>query len=244
MLRFTHFLAATVLVAAPLSAQDKPKAAEPAKAAEAAKPISQQDVSAKDVAATPMTDLGLRKGEIPKLLLDAQERPYELDSGTGCSKLIEEVAAFDAMLGHDADIDAAANRGLQAGRVAQSVIGAFIPFRGVIREVSGASAQDRKLRSAINAGNARRGFLKGMGLSRGCAYPARPASAKDAARILAEEAAADPKNKDKQEAAARAAVAAKLPVASGAADAAVAPATAETAPTPAPVKKSRKRKRR
>ena len=238
MRRFTPLLAAAILVAAPLSAEEKPKTAEPAK------PIGQQDVSAKDVASTPMTDLGLKKGEIPKLLLDAQERPYELDSGTSCTKLMDEVEALDALLGHDADIDAAANRGLQAGRVAQSVVGAFIPFRGVIREVSGASAQDRKLRSAINAGNARRGFLKGMGLTRGCAYPARPASAKDAARILAEEAAADPKNKDKQEAAARAAVAAKLPVASVAAAAPVAPVTAEPAPAPAPVKKSRKRKRR
>jgi hypothetical protein len=190
--------------------------------------VVQQDVSAKDVAATPINDLNIKKTEIPPLLITAQEKPYDLTGLGSCAALSAAVIEIEKVVGDDIDITAVANSNVQAGRVAQSVIGSFIPFRGVIREVSGASSQDRKLRAAILAGNVRRGFLKGVGLQRGCAYPARPASVKDAARILAEQAAADPKNKEKQEAAARAAEAAKA---------------AEPEPAAA-TKSSRKRRRR
>ena len=178
-------------VPAPISAENKAKPAEPEK------PIMQQDVSAKDVAATPISDLNLKKAAIPQLLLEAQNDPYTLTGLGTCAKLSEAVTSLDQILGDDIDIDAINKTKLQAGRVAQSVVGAFIPFQGVIREVSGANSQDRKLRAAVLAGSARRSFLKGTGLARGCAYPARPASATDAARVLAAYAAADPKNKDK-----------------------------------------------
>ena len=203
MNRLPLFLTVSVLIASPVGAEDKAKVAAPEKA------VIQQDVSAKDVAATPINDLNIKKTEIPPLLITAQEKPYDLTGLGSCASLSAAVIEMDKVIGDDIDLAAAANSKMQAGRVAQSVVGAFIPFRGVIREVSGASAQDRKMRAAILAGNARRGFLKGVGLQRGCAYPARPASVQDAARVLAEQAAADPKNKEKQEAAARAAEAAK-----------------------------------
>ena len=50
----------------------------------------------------------------------------------------------------------------------------ILPFRGVVREVTGAAVNERLLRAAYTAGMARRAFLKGWGLGRGCAYPARP----------------------------------------------------------------------
>jgi hypothetical protein len=65
---------------------------------------------------------------------------------------------------------------MSPGRVAQSVVGSLIPFRGVIREISGANAHDRALREAVIAGVARRSFLKGIGQARGCRYPARSAT--------------------------------------------------------------------
>ena len=65
---------------------------------------------------------------------------------------------------------------MRPGRVAKAVVGSFIPFEGVIREISGANGHDRRLQSAIAAGSARRSFRKGTGQARGCTHPARPAT--------------------------------------------------------------------
>ena len=69
--------------------------------------------------------------------------------------------------------------------MAQAAVGAFIPFRGLIREVSGANAQEKKVQAAVYAGSVRRAFLKGVGQQRGCRYPARPATHADIAALQA-----------------------------------------------------------
>jgi hypothetical protein len=135
---------------------------------------TQADVSASDILQTPVTDLNIKQGEIPRPLLNALANPYGLSGLTTCTRLASAVNALDAVLGDDVDSKATPNRLPQPGRMAQSVVGSFIPFRGIIREVSGASAQQRRLQRAILAGTARRGFLKGIGQQRGCHYPARP----------------------------------------------------------------------
>lgn len=192
-------LAVSLILALPAVAQESRKPAEPET------PITQKDVSASDVVTTPVTDLNLRKGEIPPLLLDAQSDPYDLSGMTSCGRIASAVSAFDAILGDDLDITADHSRKPQAGRVAQSVVASFIPFRGVIREVSGASAQERRMQGAIMAGSVRRGFLKGVGEQRGCRYPARSATEQVVARRLADIAAADPGNREKRLAAEQAA---------------------------------------
>ncbi len=163
----------------PLAAKDPPKAAEPEK------PMNDRDVSASDVATTPLSDLNIKKGEIPQLLITAQEKPYDLSGISRCSQFAAAVGELDAVLGEDIDIAAVKNNRTSAGKVAQSVVGAFIPFRGVIRELSGANSQDRKIQTAIYAGSVRRAFLKGVGQQRGCRYPARSATA----QIIAQEQA-------------------------------------------------------
>ncbi|WP_310535423.1 hypothetical protein [Novosphingobium sp.] len=204
---------AGLLTASPAMAQ-KPaetpaaKSDKDAKAREPEKPVTESDVSAADVATTPLSDLNLRKGEIPALLLAAQDRPYDMAGLTRCSQLSGAVNNLDAILGEDIDITDPEG-GTSAGKVAQSAVGALIPFRGLIREVSGANSQDRKLQLAIRAGMARRAFLKGVGMQRGCPYPARPASAQIVASKLAAISAADPKDKDKAQAATVAAQEAK-----------------------------------
>jgi len=150
------------------------------------RPVNQRDPSAVDVVATPVTDLGLRKGEIPPLLQAAQADPYGLAGLRRCPALAAAVRELDGVLGEDIDVAQAPRGRVSAGKVAQSVIGSFIPFRGVIREVSGANEQERRLQSAINAGVARRSFLKGVGLQRGCPWPARPATPEMLARIAAQ----------------------------------------------------------
>ena len=49
-----------------------------------------------------------------------------------------------------------------------AVVNSLIPFRGVVREISGAAAADRRLQAATDAGIARRGFLRGVYQTRGC----------------------------------------------------------------------------
>lgn len=167
----------TALLAAPLAAQDsRPDARESTAPDKPAKPITDRDPNAVDVVTTPVSDLNLRKGEIPPLLLAAQTNPYGLAGLRRCSDLAAEVRRFDAVLGEDIDVAEARSRKLNAGKVAQSVIGSFIPFRGVIREISGANESERRVQYAIYAGSARRAFLKGVGLQRGCPWPARPAT--------------------------------------------------------------------
>lgn len=204
-MKFTiHSRAAALLVAAGLTLASAPSLAQqrqsPSTEADKApeKPITERDVGAKDVALTPLSDLNLKKGEIPEILLDAQDDPYDLTGLTRCPQIAAELGELNAVLGDDLDVAVAKRGGVQAGRAAQAALGSFIPFRGLIREVSGANAQDRKIQAAIVAGSARRGFLKGVGQQRGCRYPARSATPAVVAQAEAEaRAAAEAKNPPK-----------------------------------------------
>lgn len=161
------------------------------------KPVTQREPGAVDVIATPATDLNLKKDEIPPILLAAQSAPYGLAGMRRCTDLTAEITRLDAALGDDFDVAQETGRKISPGKVAQSVVGSFIPFRGLIREVSGANEQQRKLQLAIYSGSARRAFLKGVGLQRGCPWPARPATSEVLARI-ADENAAKAQRDDKQ----------------------------------------------
>lgn len=141
------------------------------------RPVTDRDVSAGDVVRTPISDLNLRKDDIPALLTGAQADPYGVAGLRKCSQLSAAVADLDAVLGDDIDVPQDAKQKVSAGRVAQAAVGAFIPFRGLIREISGANEQDRRLLIAIQAGVARRAFLKGYSQARGCRAPVRPVPA-------------------------------------------------------------------
>lgn len=170
------------------SRQSEGKAQEQEKAAD--KPITERDVGAKDVAMTPLSDLNLKKSEIPQLLIDAEVDPYHLRGMVRCPQIASAIGELDAVLGDDIDVAQAKGRNISAGRAAQEALGSFIPFRGVIREISGANSQQRKIQNAIVAGTARRAFLKGVGQQRGCRYPARSATPQIIAAAEAEAAAA------------------------------------------------------
>lgn len=168
-------------------------AASPALAAQD-RPMTDDEPGITDVAKTPVTDLNIDKREIPAILLQAQARPYSLTGLGRCGGLMSEVAALDDVLGPDLDLPEEERARISAGRVAKTVVGSFIPFRGLIREVSGANDHDRRVRAAVQAGLARRGFLKGVGHSKGCAYPARPATGREIDGHLAERDAGDNNN--------------------------------------------------
>jgi hypothetical protein len=160
------------------------------------KPVTDKSVSATDVAKTPLADLNLSKDPIPQILLDAENDPYTTAGLRKCGQYAAAIGDLDAVLGADFDVATPEQRRLTAGSVAQAVVGSLIPFRGVIREVSGAAKHEADFRQAILAGMMRRGFLKGVGLKLGCAYPARPADAKARAQAQAEAEAARKKDKD------------------------------------------------
>ncbi|AKH41338.1 hypothetical protein FHS61_003198 [Altererythrobacter atlanticus] len=138
--------------------------------------VTDDSVTATDVAMTPLEDLNLRKDPIPPVLLRARDNPYANPGIETCSHVRQEIGDLDAVLGEDFDTASPDQRKLSAEKVAKQVVGSFIPFRGVIREVTGANKHAYEFSKAIVAGLMRRAYLKGLGQSLGCPYPARPAT--------------------------------------------------------------------
>ncbi len=137
-----------------------------------------------DAVLTPLSDINLRRAPIPPKLAEILS-PYEPIQDPSCAGLAHEISELTAILGPDSDSmdesadptlsqragDGAAD--LALGQVASTVTG-FIPYRSVLREASGASAHERRLREVYDRGAQRRAYLKGIGASSGCAPPAAP----------------------------------------------------------------------
>jgi hypothetical protein len=126
---------------------------------------------------SPLSDVNLKKKHIPPVLIAAQAHPYATAGMTDCAKIGAAVKDLDAVLGRDVDVPVTNKRNgkhdlaMDAG---QDVVNSLIPGRFLIRRISGAEAAQRKAVAAIFAGSVRRGFLKGIGLSKGCTPPAAP----------------------------------------------------------------------
>ena len=139
-------------------------------------PITERKQTVESAVATPVEDLNLKKTKIPEVLIRAQANPYDIASASTCDAVAAEVAAINAELGDDYD-DFAKDDGskVNPAPLLKAGVANFIPFRGVIRQLSGAAQHDREVEQAIHAGLARRGFLKGRALEMNCAPPASPA---------------------------------------------------------------------
>ncbi|ASK87399.1 hypothetical protein [Sphingorhabdus sp. SMR4y] len=128
-----------------------------------------------DAVTQPAKDVNLKKDEIPPRLLEIQKAPYDLTGISGCRAITTEIASLRPMLGPDINEDPritrAEKRERSVSRVAGGILGGFIPFRGVVREVTGANAARERYQRALSAGFARRSFLKGMAVSKGCMPP-------------------------------------------------------------------------
>jgi hypothetical protein len=138
-------------------------------------------------AESPLRDLNLVRTKIPLVLLDATADPYKrpafgarANRKADCTLLTQLVRPLNDALG--ADLDAPSRdqddllekgRGAALG-VAASFASDTIPFRGWVRQLSGAERHDRIVQAAIIAGAVRRGYLKGLGEARGCDPPATP----------------------------------------------------------------------
>ena len=148
----------------------------PALAQQADQPVTDRNPEAGRVAETPLRDLNVKKDGIPAVLQAAARDPYATAGLTSCASVSRAVQELDALLGPDFDLGETKRKGVTPGKVGESVVGGLIPFRGLIREASGAASAERQLQVAIFAGATRRGFLKGLGVQRGCNWPAKPAT--------------------------------------------------------------------
>jgi hypothetical protein len=168
---------------APPARAAPPPAPAPAKAP--TEPVKTSDdikrESIKGAATAPLRDLNVMRAEIPELLLQAMADPYARPPRNyKCPQLIALIRPLDDILGPDIDrvniedqdmMDRGKSTAL--GTAADLASGA-IPFRGVVRKLSGAEKHDRLVRDAITAGAVRRAYLKGLGEAKGCNPPATP----------------------------------------------------------------------
>jgi len=157
---------AFALLLAPVAAfagQDKPQT-----------PAKDKDTldKAGDVVTQPVRDVGIEKTKIDPMLLQIAKQPYA--PAGSCSAITAELTKLNGALGPDFGADSKANED-KAEKLAlaggDALIGSLIPFRGLVREVSGAAPAERRKAAAISAGTARRGYLRGIAVSRKCKIP-------------------------------------------------------------------------
>lgn len=133
-----------------------------------------------DALKQPLKDLNVMQGDIPPVLLSVRSAPYAQPAADDCPTLNGEIAELDHLLGPD--FDAAPAKDETTSKIAsQTVLGAtrdtassWIPFRSVVRRITGAEKRNRTISQAQLAGSVRRAYLKGMGQKMGCEYPAAP----------------------------------------------------------------------
>lgn len=117
----------------------------------------------------PFKDLGVIRPAIPDVLATAASTPYALNEPVDCAVLTGEVASLDTALGPDVNAGAAGERNVAEGLALDAFQGALsLPFRGVIRKLTGADRRDRLQVAAVLAGMVRRGYLKGVIRGAGC----------------------------------------------------------------------------
>ena len=154
---------------------DKPGATERA--------IQQSQDGFSEAALSPLEDVNLKRDKIPETFKTIRN-PYKVDAEITCAQIAKEVTLLDAELGRDWDIPPPDKKGMDE-RAADGASTAFldtvassasglIPYRGIVRTVTGANSHATKVRKAYERGSHRRTFLKGMGLIKGCDYPAAP----------------------------------------------------------------------
>lgn len=124
-----------------------------------------------EIVSQPARDVGMSRTEIPPALLKASQDPYGLAGLKNCKQLGGAVNALNEVLGPDFERGSKYHENrmakfAQAG--GKTVVNSFIPFRGLVREVTGAAPADRRYQAAVDAGYARRGFLRGVYLNRNC----------------------------------------------------------------------------
>lgn len=128
---------------------------------------------AEKIVTDPLADTNIRRREIPEPLARISAQPYSLDGIKTCSQIGAAVTELDGVLGPDVDAPPPSDdKTRDAVAVTREVVGSLVPFRGLVREISGANKAEQAYEGAVYAGLARRAYLKGVGTARGCKPPA------------------------------------------------------------------------
>ncbi|MBN8808512.1 MAG: hypothetical protein J0I47_09830 [Sphingomonas sp.] len=122
---------------------------------------------AEHIISQPARDVGVAKTKIPPVLQVAAQGPYTLEGMSDCGAIAAKLGDLDTALGPDFD-DGPKKGDTLVAAGGKAVVNSLIPFRGVVREISGAAAADRRLAAATDAGIAQRGFLRGVYTTRNC----------------------------------------------------------------------------
>jgi len=138
-----------------------------------------------EAAQIPLSDANLVKVTIPDALLRAVADPYDPRGMGECRAIATEISRLDDALGPDADAWSGPDTRSDVARTADTAqnaamtvvregVRSAIPFRGWLRQISGAARAEREVEQAIIAGATRRGYLKGVGMRLNCPPPASP----------------------------------------------------------------------
>lgn len=116
--------------------------------------------------------LGISGQNTPAALQGIVAAPYALPSPLDCVAMARDIAALDEILGPDVDAVAASRNA--TGDAFGSAMRGVMPYRWVMRLMTGAGRRDRDLRLAVLAGTARRAYLKGLRQGLSCQPPQAP----------------------------------------------------------------------
>jgi hypothetical protein len=132
-------------------------------------------------AKAPLRDLNVIRTQVPDVLLQALADPYARPASKKCQDLVALIRPLNDALGADIDTPPTDEERGMMERARPTALGAAagfasdaIPFRGVVRHLTGAAKHDEYVQEAIVAGFTRRAYLKGLGEARGCKPPATP----------------------------------------------------------------------
>jgi hypothetical protein len=133
----------------------------------------------------PFRDVSVMRENPPDVLIHAATAPYDLPGDGGCGAILNQIAALDAVLGPDLDApnQPRAQSSTDVSALVSGAIGGVVglPFRSIVRRLSGAETRAQAVRDAIFAGMVRRAFLKGVAHADNCAATPAPAGAVAAA---------------------------------------------------------------
>lgn len=124
-----------------------------------------------EIATQPARDVGAEKIKVPPAVEQAAVAPYTLTGLRTCAQIGRAIADLNDALGPDytGSLSVHENRvGQLAEAGGKTIVNAFLPFRALVREISGAAPAERRLNAEIRAAFARRGFLRGVAAGRKC----------------------------------------------------------------------------
>jgi hypothetical protein len=152
----------------------------------AAQAPSSPRAKAGEVVKQPLRDLNVMRDAIPEALRKAKAAPYAEPQEASCHAVRVEIYELDYALAEDLDAGKEEDDSFskkvanETYNLARGAVSGLIPYRGILRRVTGAEKHAREINEALLAGAVRRSYLKGYGEALGCRYPAAPKRAEPA----------------------------------------------------------------